>query len=195
LQISGKRLLLRDIEEQDSEQLIHWLHPDHEWHKTDAPYYRKPPAHIIPNIIEKWVTAERPEIPERLVIVQKDVSENALLGTVNKYWISEETNWLAIGIAIYDSAQWGKGFGYEALGLWCEYLFQSYPGFVRLDLRTWTGNIGMMKLAEKLGFQREATFRKARIVDDKYYDGLGYGILREEWQNRFAEGFTASLKP
>lgn len=33
-----------------------------------------------------------------------------------------------------------------------------------LDLRTWSGNHGMMRLAEKLGFLQEACFRKARIV-------------------------------
>jgi len=44
--------------------------------------------------------------------------------------------------------------------------------------------MGMIKLARKLGFQQEACFRKARIVDGKYYDGLGFGILREEWKNR-----------
>jgi RimJ/RimL family protein N-acetyltransferase len=29
----------------------------------------------------------------------------------------------------------------------------------------------MIKLAEKMGFQREATYRKARIVAGKYYSG------------------------
>ena len=83
-----------------------------------------------------------------------------------------------------------KGYGYEALGLWCQYLFDSEPKFIRLDARTWSGNHGMMKLAEKLGFQQEAVFRKARIVGGEYYDGLGYGILREEWQTRYPKGFS-----
>ncbi|MBZ0305187.1 MAG: GNAT family N-acetyltransferase, partial [Anaerolineae bacterium] len=100
--------------------------------------------------------------------------------------MSEETHWPALGITIYNCAVWGQGFGYEALGLWCDYLFATNPQFVRLDLRTWSGNLGMMTLAEKLGFTREATFRKARIVEGAYYDGLGYGILRDEWETHYA---------
>lgn len=46
----------------------------------------------------------------------------------------------------------------------------------------------MIRLAAKLGFQEEARFRKARIVNGEYYDGLGYGILREEWAGRFPRG-------
>ena len=52
-----------------------------------------------------------------------------------------------------------------------------------------SGNHGMMRLAEKLGFLQEARFRKARIVRGEYYDGLGYGVLREEWRACYPEGF------
>ena len=65
--------------------------------------------------------------------------------------------------------------------IWCQYLFTNFTEIVRLDLRTWSGNVGMMKLAEKLGFILEARFRKARIVNGKFYDSIGYGILRTEW--------------
>ena len=40
-----------------------------------------------------------------------------------------------------------------------------------------------MKLAEKLGMKKEAVYRKARIVDNKYYDSLSYGILRQRWDS------------
>jgi RimJ/RimL family protein N-acetyltransferase len=63
------------------------------------------------------------------------------------------------------------------------------PHIVRLDLRTWSGNHGMMRLAEKLGYQQEARFRQARIVEGRYYDGLGYGILRAEWETQHPKGF------
>ncbi|MFN8378228.1 MAG: GNAT family protein [Anaerolineae bacterium] len=90
---------------------------------------------------------------------------------------------------IFDPALWARGFGFEALGLWTDYLFQNMPELVRLDLQTWSGNPGMMRLAEKLGYQLEGRFRMARIVKNEYYDSMGYGILREEWQARFPRGF------
>lgn len=39
-----------------------------------------------------------------------------------------------------------------------------------------------MRLAEKLGFKLEARFRNARIVNGSYFDSIGYGVLREEWE-------------
>jgi RimJ/RimL family protein N-acetyltransferase len=49
----------------------------------------------------------------------------------------------------------------------------------------------MTRLAVKLGYTLEARFRKARIVKGAYYDGLGYGVLREEWRERYPNGFAA----
>lgn len=68
------------------------------------------------------------------------------------------------------------------------------PELLRLDLRIWSGNHGMMALARKLGFQEEARFRKARILAGAVYDGMGYGVLREEWTARYQQGFAASLE-
>lgn len=48
--------------------------------------------------------------------------------------------------------------------------------------------------AEKLGYQLEARFRQARIVNGRHYDGLDYGILREEWARRYPRGFAAHVR-
>ena len=61
-------------------------------------------------------------------------------------------------------------------------LFDKNTEIVRLGLTTWSGNKRMMKLAEKLGLKKEATSRKARIINNKYYDSVSYGILCEEWE-------------
>lgn len=196
IKLTGKQLSIRDLKFSDLEALNYWLQPGREWQKTDGPYYPRSSAEQIAERIGSWgqeIAGQNwPAVRERLVIA--DANEDAVVGMVTRYWISQETNWTAIGIGIYDPGHWGKGCGYEALGLWCQYLFDNEPTFVRLDLRTWSGNYGMMKLAEKLGFQQEAVFRMARIVEGKYYDGLGYGVLRSEWELRYPQGFAASLK-
>jgi putative hydrolase of HD superfamily len=123
-----------------------------------------------------------------------DAASDVLRGMVSWAWESAATHWPSVGIVIYDPAYWGQGLGYEALGLWSDYLFAAVPEFARLDLRTWSGNTGMQRLAAKLGYQEEARFRKARIVAGQYYDGLGYGVLREEWAARYPGGFAAHLE-
>lgn len=192
--ITGSKICLRDIEHSDLESYRHWQQPGHQWQTLDGPYYPKPTAADVEKQIEaiaKRITAaEWPEVRSRLFIAERET--DTLLGMVSRYWISQETNWAAVGIVIYDPAYWGQGIGYEALGLWTDYLLTAFPDWVRLDLRTWSGNLGMIGLARKLGYREEARFRKARIVEGVYYDGLGFGILREEWQAQFADGFAAT---
>jgi putative hydrolase of HD superfamily len=195
IKLLGKRLSVRDLNIFDLEALSYWMQPGRAWQKTDGPYYPRASvvqvAKRIRGYRQEIISQSWPDVREKLVIA--DAVENTVVGMVSRYWISRETNWTAVGIGIYDPQNWGKGYGYEALGLWCQYLFNNEPTFVRLDLRTWSGNYGMMKVAEKLGFQKEAVFRMARIVESKYYDGLGYGVLRTEWDELYPEGFAASL--
>ncbi|MDQ2741318.1 MAG: GNAT family N-acetyltransferase [Chloroflexota bacterium] len=130
-----------------------------------------------------------PTFPPRSLVIA-DRHTDAFMGIVTWYWESKETYWPGLGIVIFDQANWGRGIGYQALGLWTDFLFRNLHEVTRLDLRTWSGNRGMMRLAEKLGYVEEARFRRARIVGNEYYDGLGYGILREEWLRRHPHGFA-----
>lgn len=188
--------MLRDWRLDDLERFAFWLDPDQRWHALDGPYYPKLPRDQIPAAIarrrEVIVAGNLPDPRTSLVIANRAM--DALLGQVTWYWESEETHWLSVGIVLYDPETWGKGLGYEALGLWGDYLLGAMPELARLDLRTWSGNTGMMRLAEKLGFREEARFRMARIVDGIYYDGMGYGVLREEWDARYPNGFAAHLR-
>jgi len=193
--IEGPNIRLRDITENDLAAYRYWQQPGHSWQALDGPYYPKATPDEVEKLIDalkKFVEADDwSEVRGRLMIA--DQRTNTLLGSVSRYWISQETNWAALGIILFDPTSWRKGLGYEAFGLWMDYLFTHYPEWVRLDLRTWSGNHGMIHLAQKLGYQQEACFRKARIVEGDYYDGLGFGILRDEWNSRFPDGFAASF--
>ena len=162
----------------------------------NGPYFPKKTEKEILAYVEKIKSHIRegnfPEKPDRLIIAENN--SNKIIGTVSKYWQSEATNWLSCGIAIYDEKYWGKGIGHEALGIWTGYLFDMHPEIVRLDMRTWSGNMGMMKLAEKLSYKLEAVFRKARIVNGEYFDSIGYGILKEEWEGKYPGGFLKYLE-
>jgi len=192
----GTKIKLRDYQLSDLEEYRKWLIGDHLWKKYDGPYYHK----LNEKETDEYLTKVEKQIREktfpnpRTALVIADINTNNLIGTISRYWQRKETNWLSVGLIIYNEAFWSKGIGYEALGLWGQYLFDEIPELVRLDLRSWSGNVGMMKLAEKLGYQLEATFRKARIVEGKHYDGVGYGVLRSEWQSLYPNGFAQQLQ-
>jgi len=191
LRIRGQLVALRDWTLEDLDPYSTWLTPGHEWQELDGPYYPQPTPEETAAKIEllrtrveesRWATP-------RVVLPIVDVTEDRLIGQVSRYWQSEETDWLSAGIVIFDPENRKRGFGYEALGLRSDYLFRELPTIARLDLRTWSGNRGMMTLAEKLGYAQEACFRRARMVNGQHFDGMGYGVLREEWEGRFPAGF------
>ena len=192
----GRRVKLRDWQLPDVEAYRRWQQPGQVWQQHDAPYEPDPEPEEVEHTLVRLVQAIEQHHwpwPRRRVVVA-DLQTGQLLGNVSWYWRSEATHWLRVGITIYDPAHWGRGLGYEALGLWCDYLWQAFPQIVRIGLATWSGNHGMMRLATKLGFQEEARYRKARIFNGEYYDSVGYGVLREEWTAHYPQGFAASLR-
>ena len=180
--LAGSKIILRDWQSEDLASYEQWQKPGQAWQKLDGPYYQSDKDESAEKAarVQKIISENAFPSP-RMNLVIADKLNNKMLGTVSSYWESKETNWLCIGITIYDPQTWGKGIGAEAMKLWIDYLFENRSEIVRLDMRTWSGNGGLMHLAKKLGFTQEACFRKARIVDGQYYDGLGYGLLRDEW--------------
>ena len=53
----------------------------------------------------------------------------------------------------------------------------------RIYARVWDPNIASYKLLEGAGFKREGRLRKALLQNKQWFDGLMYGLLREEYGN------------
>src|SRR5687768_9557292 len=100
--IEGKRIRLRDLQFADLEAALYWMHPSQKWHELDGPYYPPAPAEKLPETMGEWakkIASPKPELRIRLVIA--DAESNAIMGFVTRYWISEETDWTAIGVSIW----------------------------------------------------------------------------------------------
>jgi len=158
------------------------IQPDRNYHNFNGPYYSRMNKEEIDSFvrkIEKKIFNGKKALLNKKMIVDK--KRNELIGQVNWYWKSEETKWLEIGIVIFNEEYWGKGIGYIAFPMWIDEILETFPEIVRIGLSTWSGNLRMMKLAEKIGLKREAEYKRARIVNGEYYDSLSYGILKEDW--------------
>lgn len=183
--LPNQSVYLRDWKTKDLQLYKEYNTGHHEWMNYDGPYYPKlTPAELEKQLefLQKKISSQEWSTPRKKLVISD--STDQLLGTVSWYWQSKETHWLSIGLALYNPEIWNKGIGFQALQIWCQYLFGKNQDLARLDLRTWSGNPGMIRLGNKLGFINEARFRNARIVNGKYYDSIGMGILREEWQQK-----------
>ncbi len=190
--IDGLRITLRDIEPDDLDVLAYWLQPEQRWQELDGPMYDQPPPDAIARILDDrralLRSAHLPRPRTTLSIASIDADE--MMGQVT--W-SGDIDRIDLNIVIYNPDLWGYGLGYEALGLWAGYLFWELPDLPRLDLASWSGNAGMVRLAHKLGFMEESRDRKGAVVGGRRYDALRFGLDRSEWERRFPGGFQPSL--
>lgn len=98
-------------------------------------------------------------------------------------WVNRSAEFSVI---IGEKDYWNKGYTTEA----AKFLF--HHAFNKLNLgRIWTGmaasNIGMIRVAEKLGMLEEGRRKSAVFLEGEYVDVIEFGILREEW-NQKGEG-------
>ncbi|MBQ5667564.1 MAG: GNAT family N-acetyltransferase, partial [Oscillospiraceae bacterium] len=110
------------------------------------------------------------------------------------YMINENFEWISVkdikpgdkafrtvGISICESSFCGKGFGTKALAAFVNYYLEN--GEDEIYCQTWSGNIRMVKCAEKLGFEickRKIDYRE---VNGKKYDGLTFKLNKEKFYN------------
>lgn len=177
-------IILRDINREDLNSYMELNHPNREFHKFNGPYYEKTTLEDLKKQVDLYrerINNKEANILNNSKVIINPIN-NELIGKVNWYWKSKETNWLEIGIVVFNSNYWGQGIGYLALKEWIDTIFSENKDLARIGLSTWSGNTRMMKLAQKLGLYLEATYRKARIVEGQYYDSISYGVLREEWE-------------
>jgi len=78
-------------------------------------------------------------------------------------------------------AYWGQGIGSEALRAILRFGFEQL-NLNRIYARTIADNHESVRLLERMGFQREGTFRKHSWEDDgTFHDSAMYGLLRDEF--------------
>ncbi len=159
--------------------------PDRKHHEFNGPYFKQDTMEEHFVYIEKLKVKLENKEPNATDKCRLIIYNGEIVGCCSWYWRSVETNWLEIGIVIFDEENWSKGIGTKAFSMWIDFMFNERPEIVRIGFTTWSGNYGMVKVAEKLGLMEEARYRQARIVKGKYYDSVSYGILKEEWMNSF----------
>ncbi len=182
--MNNYRVKLMPLDLSNIDQYGELTGPDKDYQRYNGPYFKKDSLaehkQWIANLKEKLKTGNSNfNNYNRLIVI-----DGQIVGDCSWYWRSPETNWLEIGIIIFSTENWGKGIGCQALKQWIDMVFVMQPQIVRIGLTTWSGNQRMIKLSEKIGLQREACYKKARIVDGVYYDSVSYGILKSDWLKR-----------
>lgn len=87
-----------------------------------------------------------------------------------------------IGLGIGERADWGKGYGSDAMRLILRYAFDEL-NLYRVTLSVFEYNARAIHLYRKLGFKEEGRQRERLRRDGRRWDMLVMGLLRTEWES------------
>jgi RimJ/RimL family protein N-acetyltransferase len=114
------------------------------------------------------------------VFIDEAGNVSSHLGNISLQQIDLINRSAELAIMIGERSAWGQGYGLEAAQLLCRHGFNEL-GLNRIYCGTHQGNIGMQKLAEKLGMRREGQSRQALFKNGVFADVIHYGVLKEEF--------------
>lgn len=102
--------------------------------------------------------------------------DDTFIGSAGLHNWNREANYAEIG---YDIAPqfWGEGYATEVAQVLVEFGFSNMK-LNRIEADVVQGNIGSLRVLEKLGFKREGLLRQRLLKGGKYYDIYLYGLLR-----------------
>lgn len=186
MEIRYRDILLRDPRESDIDDEIRWRTVETAWRDWDGPWVKLAPLDPEEHRKKQMEALQRPlEVPRRRF--QIDTADGKHIGMVASYLIDKnwqnlkdgasrpaQTAYHTLGIDICESGFWGHGLGTQALAAFTRYYLDN--GISVICLQTWSGNVRMVKAAQRLGFVECHRDRGSRQVRGGIYDGLTFQL-------------------
>lgn len=174
--LRGKRVILRPLCDADiTQRYLGWL--------NDEEVCRYNSHAVMPNTEQRlreyvsWAQETKDAIVLAIIWVEngEHIGNIALL---NLDWIGRSANF---AILIGERNYWNRGVGADAGLSLVRYAFERL-NLSRVYCGTAEDNLGMQRLAERLGMQLEGRRRKAAYKLGRYIDIFEYGVLRAEFE-------------
>ncbi len=175
LEIKSERLILRPITLDDAEAIFKY--------RSDA----------ITNQFQGWIPKTFEDVRDfienrvsptinvadtwyQLAIIKKENGE--LIGDIGIHFLNSDNMQAEIGCTLNKNDH-GKGFATDALKETIHYLFNTLNKH-RIVTSIDPGNLKSIELVERLGFRKEAHFRKSLLINGEWVDDLVYAMLKED---------------
>ena len=111
-------------------------------------------------------------------LMMLDRAAGAIVGSIGLFHADWEVRSVEIGYGVRGSER-GKGYASEALGAVARWALTE-GGIQRAWLTATTDNLASVRVAEKAGFHREGTLRRAGLEDDGLHDPALFSLLDDE---------------
>ncbi len=113
-------------------------------------------------------------------IVIKETNET--IGMIGLKDIDYKNQNCMFGVFIGNDKDRGKGYGFEAISLMCDYTF-NYLNINNISLHVYSFNEYAKKCYEKVGFKEVGRLRQAYFCDGKRHDTIIMDLLRDEFND------------
>ena len=169
-------VILRDMIESDIDDYVRWFTTCTEWSNWDAPW-----EVINPKDDERklWTDYYKnvKDLGEKVERTKFEIEVDGIhIGWVSAYYdleyVENSDRIIAVGIDIPDETYRNKGYGTTSLIKFVDYLRKFNHD--KFFIQTWSGNIPMIKVIQKLGFTEYCRKKDLRLVNDKFYDAITF---------------------
>ena len=140
-----------------------------------------PGAPSVPGEVAGWL-AEVVHRPHRagvgIHLMMLDRAAGKIVGSISLFHADWEVRSAEIGYGVRGDER-GKGYAAEALGAVARWALTE-GGIQRAWLTANTDNVASVRVAEKAGFRREGTLRRAGLEEDGLHDQAVFSLLDDE---------------
>jgi len=174
MNILGKQVRLRAIEEEDLPKLHGWANDPEIWYGLVGwhfPYSME--SH------KKWfLSLGADQRNQRLAI---ETLDGKLIGTASLTDIDWKNNHASVGVRLGEKETWGKSYGTDATVAMMRYAFDELH-FERLDIEIIEYNTASIRhICEKCGGKEEGRMRNWFFRKGRYWDKIIVGITKDDY--------------
>lgn len=174
----GKNIMLREYKKEDLEYIRKWVNnPAIVDNLSDIFLY----PHTVEDS-EKYLKFILEKEGEKANFIISDKSTEEYIGQIDLLHIDWKNRYTEMGIVIGEDKNHGKGYGYEAIKILQEYVFNRL-NLNKLELKVQESNVRAYKCYLKCGFKEEGRLRQRFFIEGKYRDYISMGILKSEFQS------------
>jgi RimJ/RimL family protein N-acetyltransferase len=176
IQIKSGSLFLRPIQMDDADSIF--------MYRSDAEVnqYQGWIPKSISDVRDFITNKVSPEINQpgtwfQFAIIKRD--NNELIGDIGVHFLDSDDLLVELGCTL-NKRYHGKGYATESLKSTINYLFDEL-GKHRIIASIDPQNVPSIRLFERLGFRKEAHFKKSLFINGKWVDDLVYAVLKDDW--------------
>lgn len=158
-----------------------WTHDAEFMHLLEL----RPVGPLSPAMLQKQYAAIETEMFEQKDLFYFSIlarEDDRLIGKAMLEYVDWATNNAYVRLGIGEAQSRRKGYGSQALSLLLSYAFCELKLY-RVTAVIPAYNTGALRLFGKFGFVEETRRKEALYRDGEFWDVIGFGLLKTEWQD------------